>query len=136
VATGAARHARVGAADGLEILRRLGGFELAAIAGAIIAARMARVPVLLDGFTTTAAAATLARVDAALLDHCLVAHRSSEHAHDRLCSLLGKRPLIDLGMRLGEASGAALAIALLRAAAECHTGMATFASAGVSGPGD
>jgi nicotinate-nucleotide--dimethylbenzimidazole phosphoribosyltransferase len=132
VAAGAALHA--GAGDGLETLRRLGGFEFAAIAGAIVAARVARVPVLLDGFTATAAAAALHAVDPGLLGHCQVAHLSAEPAHGRLCAALGKRPLLDLGMRLGEASGAALAIGLVRAAIACHTGMASFARARVSGP--
>lgn len=133
VAAGAGLHA--GAGDGLEMLRRLGGFEFAALAGAVIAARFARVPVLLDGFAATAAAAALHAVDARLLDHCQIAHLSAEPAHGRLCAALGKRPLLDLGMRLGEASGAALAIGLVRAAVACHEGMATFAGAGVSGPG-
>lgn len=134
VAAGVALHEEAAAGDGLEILRRLGGFELAAIAGAVIAARFARVPVLLDGFTVTAAAAVLQRLDPTLLDHCQVAHLSAEPAHARLCAAIGKRPLLDLGMRLGEASGAALAVALVRAAVDCHAGMASFASAGVSGP--
>jgi nicotinate-nucleotide--dimethylbenzimidazole phosphoribosyltransferase len=133
VAEGLARHGAAAAGDGLEILRRLGGFELAAIAGAALAARLARVPVLLDGYVATAAAATLTTLGPGLLDHCEVAHRSAEPAHALLCAMLAKRPLLDLGLRLGEASGAALAIALLRAAAECHAGMATFESAGVSG---
>jgi nicotinate-nucleotide--dimethylbenzimidazole phosphoribosyltransferase len=132
VAAGAARHA--GAGDGLETLRRLGGFEFAALAGAVIAARVARVPVLLDGFAATAAAAALHAIDPGLLDHCQVAHLSAEPAHARLCAALGKRPLLDLGMRLGEASGAALAIGVVRAAVACHGEMATFAEARVSGP--
>jgi nicotinate-nucleotide--dimethylbenzimidazole phosphoribosyltransferase len=132
VAAGAALHA--GAGDGLEMLRRLGGFEFAALAGAVIAARLARVPVLLDGFAATAAAAALHAVDPGLLDHCQVAHLSAEPAHARLCAALGKRPLLDLGMRLGEASGAALAIGVVRAAVACHGEMATFAEAQVSGP--
>ncbi len=131
VAEGAALHA--GKGDGLETLRRLGGHELAAMAGAIVAARFARTPVLLDGFVGCAAAATLAATAPGALDHCLVAHRSAEPGHARLLERLGKRPLLDLGMRLGEASGAALAIALARAAVACHAGMATFAEAGVSG---
>ncbi|MGQ9365580.1 nicotinate-nucleotide--dimethylbenzimidazole phosphoribosyltransferase [Azospirillum sp. ST 5-10] len=119
--------------DPFEALRRLGGYELAAIAGAILAARMARVPVVLDGFACTAAAAVLHKADRRALDHCVVAHRSVEPGHARLLGILGKEPLLDLGMRLGEGSGAALAIPLLRAAAVCHAGMATFAEAGVSG---
>ncbi len=119
--------------DALEVLRRLGGRELAAIAGAIIAARRARVPVVLDGYACTAAAAVLFAADPRALDHCIVAHRSAEPGHRRLLEKLGKAPLFDLGMRLGEASGATLAIAILKAAVACHTGMATFADAGVSG---
>lgn len=131
---GLARH-RDAAADPLEALRRLGGLELAAIAGAVVAARMAGVPVVLDGFATTAAAAVVHRLAPGGLDHCIVAHRSAEPGHTRLLAALGKEPLLDLGMRLGEASGAALAVPMLRAAAACHTGMATFAEAGVAGPG-
>lgn len=131
VAAGVARHKDAG--DSLEILRCLGGLELAAIAGAIIAARFARTPVLLDGFACTAAAAVLYAQDPHALDHCLVAHVSAEPGHQRLLEKIGKRALLDLGMRLGEGSGAALAVPLLKAAVACHTGMATFAEAKVSG---
>ena len=106
---------------------------MAAIVGAILAARMARVPVILDGFACTAAAAVLHAADMRALDHCIVAHRSVEPGHGRLLGFLGKKPLLDLGMRLGEGSGATLAIALVKAAAACHGGMATFADAKVSG---
>jgi nicotinate-nucleotide--dimethylbenzimidazole phosphoribosyltransferase len=119
--------------DPLEVLRRLGGRELAAIAGAVLAARHNRVPVLLDGYVTTAAAAVLHKVNSAALDHCLAGHCSAEPAHRKLLEKLGKRPLLDLDMRLGEASGAALAVAVVRAATATHSGMATFADAGVSG---
>lgn len=119
--------------DPFEALRRLGGFELAAITGAVLAARMSRVPVVLDGYACTAAAAVLWKADRAALDHCLVAHRSVEPGHTRLLTLIGKEPLFDLGLRLGEGSGAALAINILRSAALCHSGMATFDEAGVSG---
>jgi nicotinate-nucleotide--dimethylbenzimidazole phosphoribosyltransferase len=119
--------------DAFEVLRRLGGLELAAVAGAVMAARLARVPVILDGFASTAAAAVLFAADPRALDHCLVAHRSAEPGHTRLLERLGKAPLLDLGMRLGEGSGATLAIGIVRAAAECHAGMATFGEAGVSG---
>ncbi|HWK47581.1 MAG TPA: nicotinate-nucleotide--dimethylbenzimidazole phosphoribosyltransferase [Stellaceae bacterium] len=118
--------------DPFETLRCLGGLELAAIVGAILAARLARVPVVLDGFVCTAAAAVLYAADKRALDHCVVAHRSAEPGHDRLLARLGKTPLLDLGMRLGEGSGATLAITLLKAAVACHTGMATFAEARVS----
>jgi nicotinate-nucleotide--dimethylbenzimidazole phosphoribosyltransferase len=125
---------RADIADPLDALRRLGGQEMAAIVGAIIAARMARTPVLLDGFVSTASAAVLHALAPGALDHCEVAHLSREPGHRRLVAALGKRPLIEFDMHLGEASGAALAIPLLRAALACHAGMATFAEAGVSGP--
>ncbi len=118
--------------DAFEALRCFGGYELAAIAGAILAARMARVPVLLDGYACTAAAAVLFRADRRALDHCMVAHRSVEPGHSRLLEAIGKDPLLDLGMRLGEGSGATLAINIVRSACACHAGMATFAEAGVS----
>jgi nicotinate-nucleotide--dimethylbenzimidazole phosphoribosyltransferase len=119
--------------DGLDVLRCVGGRELAAMAGAILAARLSRVPVLLDGYVSCAAAAVLAAIRPDALDHCLVGHVSAEPGHKRLIDKLGKQALIDFGMRLGEGSGAALAIPLLRAAAECHNGMATFDKAGVDG---
>jgi nicotinate-nucleotide--dimethylbenzimidazole phosphoribosyltransferase len=132
VAAGVALH-RPAARDSFDILRRLGGQELAAICGAVMAARLARTPVLLDGFACTAAAAVLYAADMHALDHCLVAHVSAEPGHRRLLQAIGKSALFDFGMRLGEASGAALAIPILKAAIACHTGMATFAEAGVSG---
>ncbi len=129
VRRGVERHADLD--DPLQVLAALGGQELAAILGAVLAARLARTPVLLDGYATTAAAAVLWKIHPGLLDHCLVAHLSAEPAHARLCEIIGQRPLLDLEMRLGEASGAALAVNLLRAAVTCHSGMATFDSAGV-----
>lgn len=124
--------------DPLEVLRRVGGREFAAIAGAILAARIERVPVVIDGFVATAAAAVLHALDASALDHCVAGHRSAEIAHARLLKRLELQPLLDLGMRLGEGSGGALAVAVVRAAAACHGGMATFAEAAVSnkGPGE
>ena len=118
--------------DPLEVLRRLGGREIAALAGAILAARLARMPVLLDGFVVCAAAAVLAARRDDALAHCRAGHRSAEPGHRRLLEELRLTPLLDLGMRLGEASGATLAVQLVRAAVACHTGMATFAEAGVS----
>ena len=118
--------------DPLVLLAAVGGEELAAIAGAVLAARMGRIPVLLDGFVCTAAAAVLHATDRHALDHCLVAHRSAEPGHTRLLEAIGQKPLFDLGMRLGEASAAALAVPILKAACACHNGMATFESAGVS----
>ena len=120
--------------DPLHVLRCLGGQELAAIAGAVLAARLARIPVLLDGYTCCAAAAVLHAIDSSLLDHCRIGHLSAEPAHAALAERLDQRPLLDLGMRLGEGSGAALAIHIVRAAALCHADMATFADAGVTGP--
>jgi nicotinate-nucleotide--dimethylbenzimidazole phosphoribosyltransferase len=118
--------------DPLALLATVGGEEFAAIAGAVLAARMGRIPVLLDGYACTAAAAVLYAIDRHALDHCLVAHRSAEPGHTRLLEAIRQRPLLDFGMRLGEASAAALAVPLLKAAAACHNGMATFAQAGVS----
>jgi len=133
VAAAVARH-RSAASDPFDLLRRLGGLEFAAIVGAVIAARLGRVPVVLDGFASTAAAGVLFAADRHALDHCVVGHVSAEPGHRRLLEHIGQRPLFDLGMRLGEASGATLAFAVLKAAAACHNGMATFAEAGVSGP--
>ncbi|MEO1778401.1 MAG: nicotinate-nucleotide--dimethylbenzimidazole phosphoribosyltransferase [Pseudomonadota bacterium] len=118
--------------DGLEVLRCLGGRELAGMAGAIARARAMRVPVILDGFIATAAAATLAHTEAGALDHCVAGHQSAEGGHARMLSTLGKSPLLSLELRLGEGSGAALAIGILKGAVACHSGMATFAEAGVA----
>jgi len=117
--------------NGAEILRCLGGRELAAICGAVLAARAARIPVILDGFICTAAVAPLQVIDPRLLDHTVVAHASAEPGHKALVEALGKAPILDLGMRLGEGSGAALALNVLRGAVACHTGMATFADLGL-----
>jgi nicotinate-nucleotide--dimethylbenzimidazole phosphoribosyltransferase len=133
VAEAVALH-RPAASGPFDLLRRLGGLELAAITGAVLAARLGRVPVVLDGFAATAAAAVLFAADPKALGHCIVAHVSAEPGHRLLLEHLGQRPLFDFGMRLGEASGATLAIAVLKAAIACHNGMATFAEAGVSGP--
>lgn len=133
VQLGIERH-RAALGDPLQVLAAVGGEELAAICGAIVAARMGRIPVLLDGYTCTAAAAVLHALDPHALDHCMVAHRSAEPAHAALCARLDQKPLLDLGMRLGEGSGAALAVSLLKAACACFDGMATFGGAGVSGP--
>jgi nicotinate-nucleotide--dimethylbenzimidazole phosphoribosyltransferase len=119
--------------DPMAVAAGLGGRELAAIAGAVLAARRRRIPVLLDGFVATAAILPLARLDPKILDHCCAGHVSAEAGHRALLQALRLEPLLDLGMRLGEASGAGVAILLLRAALACHNGMATFAEAGVSG---
>jgi len=133
VAAAVARH-QLEARDPFDLLRRLGGLEFAAMAGAILAARMGRVPVVLDGFCAGAAASVLFAADPRALDHCVAGHVSAEPGHRRLLDEIGKPPLLDLGMRLGEASGATLALGILKAAAACHAGMATFTEAGVSGP--
>ena len=119
--------------DPLEVLRRLGGREIAAMAGAILGARHQRTPVLLDGFVVCSAAAVLHALDPSALDHCLAGHVSAENAHARALREMNKAPLLSLGMRLGEGSGAALAVGIVRAAIACHNGMATFAQAGVAG---
>ncbi|MFV0279196.1 MAG: nicotinate-nucleotide--dimethylbenzimidazole phosphoribosyltransferase [Rhodoblastus sp.] len=116
----------------LEIMRRLGGREIAAIAGAILAARIERVPVVLDGYVVCAAAAVLHALDSSALDHCIAGHLSAEGAHGEALRRFGKKPLLDLGMRLGEGSGAALAIGVIQAALACWRDMATFDGAGVS----
>ncbi|MBV8753885.1 MAG: nicotinate-nucleotide--dimethylbenzimidazole phosphoribosyltransferase [Hyphomicrobiales bacterium] len=126
-----ARHA-AHVADPLACAATFGGRELAAILGATLAARRGRTPVLLDGFVCTAAAAPLAKLHPGALDHAMAAHVSAEAGHRLLLAELGLRPLLDLDMRLGEGSGAAVAVLLLRAALACHLGMATFAQAGVA----
>ena len=131
VAAGVALHG--GKGDGLDILAALGGRELAAMAGAILRARSLRIPVILDGFICTAAAACLNATQEGVLDHTIAGHQSAEGAHARLLKALGKEPLLQLGLRLGEGSGGALAIGILQGAIACHSGMVTFAEAGVSG---
>ena len=119
--------------DAVDLLAALGGRELAAIAGAVLAARVRGIPVMLDGYISSTAAASLAfggRDDA--LDHCLVSHMSAEPGHAELMKAIDARPVLDLGMRLGEASGAAVATLVVRAALATHNGMATFGDAGVS----
>ena len=118
--------------SGLEVLAALGGREVAAMAGAIAGARALRIPVILDGFICCAAALCLQAEEAGALDHCVAGHLSAEGAHARMLEALGKQPLLSLGLRLGEGSGAALAIQVLKGALACHSGMATFAEAGVA----
>ncbi|MFP5480221.1 MAG: nicotinate-nucleotide--dimethylbenzimidazole phosphoribosyltransferase [Alphaproteobacteria bacterium] len=131
IAAGVERHQAL-LSDPLEVLRCLGGREIAAMAGAILGARMARVPVILDGFIACSAAAVLERAAPGALDHCVAGHQSAEGAHARLLEKLGKEPLLALDLRLGEGSGAALAIGVVQGAVACHSGMATFAEAGVA----
>jgi len=128
---GLALHAGV-LLDPLEVLRCLGGRELAAMTGAILRARLLRIPVILDGFICTAAASVLEFAQRGALDHCIAGHVSAEAAHGQLLQAIGKEPVLALGLRLGEGSGAALAIGVMKGAVACHSGMSTFAEAGVS----
>ncbi|MEO9574606.1 MAG: nicotinate-nucleotide--dimethylbenzimidazole phosphoribosyltransferase [Tateyamaria sp.] len=130
VADGLATHAEAG--DGLDVLMRLGGRELAGMAGAMARARSLSIPVIMDGFICTAAAACLEHTVAGALDHVVAGHQSAEGAHARMLEALGKEPLLSFGLRLGEGSGAALAIGILKGAMACHSGMATFSEAGVA----
>lgn len=116
----------------LDALQRLGGFEIAALVGSYIACAQVGVPVLIDGFIATSAALVATRLNAQISDWLLYAHASAEPGHARLLAALNANPLLDLGMRLGEGSGAAVAVPLLRAACDLHNQMATFAEAGVS----
>lgn len=118
--------------DPLELLRRLGGREIAAMAGAVLAARVEKIPVIIDGYVATAAAAVLHAANPTALDHCIVGHVSAEPGHIKALEKIGKTPLLALGMRLGEGTGAAMAAGIVKAAAQCHSGMATFDQAGVS----
>ncbi len=129
VAEGVALH---GGKSPLEILQCLGGREIAAMAGAIARARVLSIPVILDGFICTAAAAVLDATMSGALDHAVAGHVSAEGAHGELLAKLNKDPILSMNMRLGEGSGAALAIGVLQGAIACHSGMATFEEAGVA----
>ena len=124
--------ARLTSRDPLAVLASVGGREVAAMAGAMLHARILRIPVILDGFIACSAAAILHKAAPGALDHCVAGHASAEAAHTRLLTALDKQPLLSLGLRLGEGSGAALAIGIVQSAAACHSGMATFAEAGVA----
>ncbi|WP_226779268.1 nicotinate-nucleotide--dimethylbenzimidazole phosphoribosyltransferase [Oceaniglobus trochenteri] len=132
VDAGLARHSAL-RGDPLAVLAALGGREMAAMAGAVLRARVLRIPVILDGFICCAAVAPLEMARKGALDHCVAGHLSAEGAHGRLLERLDKAPLLSLGLRLGEGSGAALAIGVLKGAIACHSDMATFAEAGVAG---
>jgi nicotinate-nucleotide--dimethylbenzimidazole phosphoribosyltransferase len=119
--------------DPLAVLARLGGREIAAMLGAIIAARAQKIPVIVDGFVATSAAAIAHAVNPESIDHCLFGHVSAEHAHANALQAMGKPALLSLGMRLGEGSGAALAAVMVKTALHLHNNMATFESAAVSG---
>ena len=119
--------------DPLAVLARLGGREIAAMLGALVAARHQKIPVIIDGFVATAAAAVAHAVNPAAIAHCIFGHRSAESAHGPALERLGAAPLLDLGMRLGEGTGAALAAVMAKTALHLHENMATFDSAAISG---
>jgi nicotinate-nucleotide--dimethylbenzimidazole phosphoribosyltransferase len=118
--------------DPIALLGEFGGYEIAMLAGAMLGAAARRLLIIVDGFTVTAAAAVAARIDPAVLNYCVFAHRSAEHAHGTLLAHLGVAPLLDLGMRLGEGSGGGVALSVVRAAVALFREMATFEGAGVS----
>ena len=119
-------------ADGLDVLSKVGGFEIGGIAGLILAAAARRKPIVVDGFISTAGALIAHSLAPASADYIVAAHRSSENGHELMQQHLGKEPLLDLGMRLGEGTGAALAMNLVEAAARILTDVATFEEASVS----
>ncbi|TWI53751.1 nicotinate-nucleotide-dimethylbenzimidazole phosphoribosyltransferase [Pseudomonas duriflava] len=116
----------------LEVLRRLGGFEIAALTGAYLACMQEGIPVLVDGFICSVAALCAVRLNPEGRSWLLFSHRGAEPGHAAILSALDARPLLDLGLRLGEGSGAAVAVPLLRLACDLHQGMATFAEASVT----
>jgi nicotinate-nucleotide--dimethylbenzimidazole phosphoribosyltransferase len=118
--------------DPMGLLAEFGGYEIAMLAGAMLAAAARRLLILVDGFTVSVAAALAAGLDRGVLDYCVFTHCSAEHAHRAMLEHMKVRPLLDLGMRLGEGSGAALALPIVQAAAALFTDMATFEGAGVS----
>jgi nicotinate-nucleotide--dimethylbenzimidazole phosphoribosyltransferase len=118
--------------DGVGTLAAVGGFEIGAIAGYILAAAAARIPVVLDGFVACAAALVVRTICPTALEYVIYAHRSAEQAHARMLQELKAKPLLDLGMRLGEGSGAALGMLLVENAVHLYLEMATFTDAGVS----
>lgn len=127
---GLALHGQPASAE--DLLAAFGGREQAAICGAVLRARELGIPVILDGFICSSAAAVLLRDDPEALAHCLMGHQSAEPGHGKLVAAMGMNPVLALDMRLGEGSGAGVALLVLRAALECHNGMATFAEAGIS----
>lgn len=120
----------------LEVLARLGGREFAAMFGAVLAARLQNIPVIVDGFNTCAAVAVLYKIDPKAIDHCIFSHTSAEGAHRKALDAMGVEGLFDFGLRLGEGSGAALAAGVVKAAVKVHEGMATFEQASVDTPDD
>jgi nicotinate-nucleotide--dimethylbenzimidazole phosphoribosyltransferase len=134
IATGLARHGLdAGTPDAARVLASVGGFEIAALAGAIVAAAQRRTPVLVDGYIVTVAALAATRLNPTLRPWLLFAHSSAERGHKAVLAALEARPVLDLDLRLGEGSGAATALAVVRLACALHNGMATFEEAAVSG---
>jgi nicotinate-nucleotide--dimethylbenzimidazole phosphoribosyltransferase len=123
---------RVANSDPIELLAEFGGYEIAMLAGALLAAAARRMLIIVDGFTVSIAAMLAARLDQRVLDYCIFGHCSAEQAHRTLLAQLRAEPLLDLGMRLGEGTGAALALGAARSALALFTDMATFEGAGVS----
>ena len=126
-----ANDAAVRSGDPVEILAALGGFEIAALAGVVLGAARYKLAIMVDGFIATAAYTAALKICPAVAGYCFFGHGSAETAHGMVLDLLGEKPLLDLGLRLGEGTGAALAIFLLKAAADIYNNMATFESAGV-----
>lgn len=112
--------------DPLEILRQVGGAEIAAMAGALVAARLRRLPVVIDGYVVTSAALPLHQISSTALDHCLFGHCSAEQGHRKVLTHLNKLPILDLSMRLGEGSGAMAAVPLITMACSGVTDVPTF----------
>jgi nicotinate-nucleotide--dimethylbenzimidazole phosphoribosyltransferase len=119
--------------DPLEALAAVGGLEIAAICGLVLGGAACRLAVVVDGFISSTGALVACRMNGRVPDHLFFSHRSAEAGHRRLLEGLGARPLLDLDMRLGEGTGAALAMSLIEAAVKVYNEMATFSSAGVSG---
>ncbi len=131
IAKALARH-QSAVGDPLEVLRCLGGFEIVALTGSYLSCAHTGLPVLVDGFISSVAALAAVAINADVADWLLYSHASAEPGHAHVLKALQAQPVLDLGMRLGEGSGAAVAVPLLRLACELHNGMATFAEAGVS----
>jgi nicotinate-nucleotide--dimethylbenzimidazole phosphoribosyltransferase len=119
--------------DPVDVLRAVGGFEIGGIAGLILGAAIRRRVAVVDGFISTAGALIASKLSSRVSDYFVLSHLSAEHGHAKVAATLGKRPLLDLKMRLGEGTGAALAIGLIDAALALYDGMATFEEAGVDG---
>jgi len=122
--------------DALDVLRKVGGLEIAGLCGLCLGAAAARIAIITDGFIATSGAALAVRLCPAVTDYIFAAHLSPEPGHRTLLDLIGKRPILDLNMRLGEGTGAALAMNIIGAAVAAFTEMATFDSAGVSDKGE